>query len=95
MEIIQDLSELCSVYVYTLPLYNYMYIFYTIVVMYPAIVLLHVYILYHRCYVPCHCITTCIYFIPSLLCTVKPVLSGHSKIDKTIILLTNGNLMKV
>ena len=26
--------------------------------------------------------------------TVKPVLSGHSKIDKTI-LMTNGSLMKV
>ena len=27
--------------------------------------------------------------------TVKPVLSGHSKIDKTKILLTNSSLMKV
>ena len=27
--------------------------------------------------------------------TVKPVLSGHSKIDKTKVLLTNGSLMKV
>ena len=27
--------------------------------------------------------------------TVKPVLSGHSKIDKTKILTTNGSLMKV
>ena len=27
--------------------------------------------------------------------TVKPVLSGHSKIDKTNILMTNGSLMKV
>ena len=27
--------------------------------------------------------------------TVKPVLSGHLKIDKTQILMTNGNLMKV
>ena len=26
---------------------------------------------------------------------VKPVLSCHSKIDKTKILMTNGNLMKV
>ena len=26
---------------------------------------------------------------------VKPVLSGHSKIDKTNILMTNGSLMKV
>ena len=28
-------------------------------------------------------------------CTVKPVLSGHLKIDKTKVLKTNGNLMKV
>ena len=27
--------------------------------------------------------------------TEKPVLSGHSKIDKTKILMTNGSLMKV
>ena len=27
--------------------------------------------------------------------TAKPVLSGHSKIDKTKILMTNGRLMKV
>ena len=27
--------------------------------------------------------------------TVKPVLSGHSKKDKTKILMTNGRLMKV
>ena len=27
-------------------------------------------------------------------CTVKPVLSGHSRIDKTKILMTNGSLMK-
>ena len=27
--------------------------------------------------------------------TVKPVLSGHSKIDKTNILMTNGSFMKV
>ena len=27
--------------------------------------------------------------------TVKPVLSGHSKIDKTKVLETNGSLMKV
>ena len=26
---------------------------------------------------------------------VKPALSGHSKIDKTKILMTNGSLMKV
>ena len=29
------------------------------------------------------------------LCTVKPVLRGHSKIDKTMILMTHGSLMKV
>ena len=27
--------------------------------------------------------------------TAKPVLSGHSKIDKTKVLMTNGSLMKV
>ena len=27
--------------------------------------------------------------------TVKPVLSGHSKIDQTKVLMTNGSLMKV
>ena len=27
--------------------------------------------------------------------TVKPVLSGHSKIDKTMVLKTNGSSMKV
>ena len=27
--------------------------------------------------------------------TVKPVLSGHSKLDKTKVLKTNGSLMKV
>ena len=27
--------------------------------------------------------------------TVKPVLSGHSKLDKTKVLMTNGSLMKV
>ena len=26
--------------------------------------------------------------------TVEPVLSGHSKIDKTKVLITNGSLMK-
>ena len=26
---------------------------------------------------------------------IKPVLSGHSKIDKTKVLMTNGSLMKV
>ena len=30
-----------------------------------------------------------------ILDTVKPVLSGHSNIDKTKILMTNGSLMKV
>ena len=30
-----------------------------------------------------------------IYCTVKPVLSGHSKIDKTKVLKTNGSLMKV
>ena len=28
-------------------------------------------------------------------CTVKPVISGHSKVDKTKILLTNGSLMNI
>ena len=27
--------------------------------------------------------------------TVKPVLSGHSKIDKTKVFITNGSLVKV
>ena len=27
------------------------------------------------------------------LVTVKPILSGHSKIDKNLILMTNGSLM--
>ena len=30
-----------------------------------------------------------------MVTTVKPVLIGHSKIDKTKILMTNGSLMKV
>ena len=30
-----------------------------------------------------------------IACTVKPVLSAHSKIDKTKILMANGSLMKV
>ena len=47
------------------------------------------------------------YFVPFLTCpntlvktsklyysTVKPVLSSHSKIDKTKILMTNGSLIK-
>ena len=33
--------------------------------------------------------------VTGALDTVKPVLSGHSKIDKTKILMTNGSLMKV
>ena len=32
---------------------------------------------------------------PEPLITVKPFLSGHSKIDKAKILMTNGSLMKV
>ena len=32
---------------------------------------------------------------PTLKGTVKPVLRGHSKIDKTQILMTNGSLLKV
>ena len=32
---------------------------------------------------------------PKTICTVKPVWNGHSKIDKTKILMTNGSLMKV
>ena len=31
----------------------------------------------------------------SVQTTVKPVLSGHSKIDKTMVLKANGSLMKV
>ena len=31
----------------------------------------------------------------TILSTVKPVLSSHSKIDKTKILMTNGSVMKV
>ena len=30
-----------------------------------------------------------------LSCTVKPVLRGHAKMEKTKILMTNGSLMKV
>ena len=32
--------------------------------------------------------------LPKFACTVKPVLSSHSKIDKTKILMTNDSLMK-
>ena len=35
------------------------------------------------------------YHINKCVYTVKPVLSGHSKIYKTKILMTNGSLMKV
>ena len=31
----------------------------------------------------------------TIMNTVKPVQNGHSKIDKTKILMTNGSLMKV
>ena len=34
-------------------------------------------------------------FIRSCTCTVKSVLSGHTKIDKTKVLKTSGSLMKV
>ena len=47
----------------------------------------------------CESVTLCItdfrYILFKQQCTVKPVLSGHSKIDKTKSLLTNGSLMKV
>ena len=33
--------------------------------------------------------------VTEILGTVKPVLCGHSKIDKTKVLKTNGSLMKV
>ena len=36
-----------------------------------------------------------LWLVPYGLCTVKPVWSGHSKIEKTKILMTNGSLMKV
>ena len=36
-----------------------------------------------------------LYWWPILKCTVNPVLSGHSKTDKTKILMTNCKLMKV
>ena len=35
------------------------------------------------------------HFSVEIYSTVKPVLSGHSKIDKTNILMTNGSLMMV
>ena len=36
----------------------------------------------------------CLY-VSQISTTVKPVLSGHSKIGKTMILMANGSLMKV
>ena len=36
---------------------------------------------------------TCSYLLQ--VCTVKPVLSGHLKIDKTQVLMENGSLMKI
>ena len=36
----------------------------------------------------------CICYLVSCAATVKPVLSGHSKIDKTKILMRNGSLMQ-
>ena len=45
---------------------------------------------------PCFAILRSILWIPAFIThTVKPVLSDHSKIDKTKILMTNGSLMKV
>ena len=38
---------------------------------------------------------TCALFTNRKLCTVKPVLSDHLKIDKTKVLMENGRLMKV
>ena len=42
-----------------------------------------------------HNVYTCYMQIFSVQATVKPVLSGHSKKDKTKVLKTNGSLMKV
>ena len=42
-----------------------------------------------------HLWTPILMLSPMLTYTVKPVLSGHSKIDNTKILKTNGILMKV
>ena len=41
------------------------------------------------------CINVLSWFTRRYIITVKPVLSDHSKIDKTKILMTNGSLMKV
>ena len=35
------------------------------------------------------------YYFQLMLYTVKPILSDHSKTDKTQILITNGSLMQV
>ena len=46
----------------------------------------------------CVCVSSSWYrrFVSGLSChTVKPFLSGHSKIDKTKVLKTNGSLMEV
>ena len=43
----------------------------------------------------CTCISLTCPKSSSVVFTVKPVLSSHSKIDKTRILMTNGSLMKV
>ena len=36
-----------------------------------------------------------VFALRTLTCIVKPVLNGHSKIDKTKIFMTNGSLMQV
>ena len=42
------------------------------------------------------CLFVCVQLCRALVpVTFKPVLSGHSEIDKTQILMTNGSLMKV
>ena len=38
---------------------------------------------------------TLIVFLVSCYCTVNPVLSGNSKLDKTNILMTDSSIMKV
>ena len=42
-----------------------------------------------------HCSVSLSMTLYSLLSTVEPVLGGHSKTDKTKILMTNGSLIKV
>ena len=67
--------------------------------MYPCIfILLLTFFMYPK-YVSCH-LALCILgnYTPStkyIRDTVKPVLSGHLKIDKTQVLMENGSLMKV